>query len=341
MNINFNEFKIGRKQQSGMMSVYPLLAADVDTPMASFNDINFIGTYDYGSMIFKNNSDKPFIIPTGYSIITKQVAQDHGLPFATLISPHHQKFVETACCIQQHQGGLMKQEKITDFHILPLYVRKKHFQEYIKPEKGINNNILRTDFCNDFARLWKIISEFQKGLVKESSAHLVYFVDKFMDKLVQFTAEFEAVEGQRGAIIMLNNKVVGIEVTPTQEYWRIVWNSLIRDCYGSEVIRLTMNNLVEEFKEFQNNDLDLSNCTSIYEIENAIEKYYNNESDKASKILNDLSLKDTYNVPKGNSLIKINSENGLNYNIFKIKDSEIYGESYDKDGKMVYCSILF
>ena len=128
--INLSQFKIGRKQQAGVMSVYPLLADDVATPLADFEDVKFIGTSDYGTMVFENKSELPFIIPTGYSVITKQLAQDHALPFASLLAPNTVRSIDEACCIQQTQGGYIDGSKVKEFSILPLYIRKKHFEEF-------------------------------------------------------------------------------------------------------------------------------------------------------------------------------------------------------------------
>jgi hypothetical protein len=46
-------------------------------------------------------------------------------------------------------------------------------------------------------------------------------------------AEFEIVHRQVGAIILMNNHVVGIEVTPNYQYWSDVWQPMVREAYGS------------------------------------------------------------------------------------------------------------
>ena len=145
-----------------------------------------------------------------------------------------------------------------------------------------------------------------------------------MDKLIRFNAEFEVVDGQRGAIIMINDKIVGIEIAPTHDYWKTVWNSLVRDCYGSEVIRLTMLNLIEEFKTSQELDMDISNCQSI-----------------ATKIKDLDTTLEALEVPKYNNIIQENSYGNLSYHIVKAKNTDIYGEVYCDKNQMIYCSVLF
>lgn len=338
--INLSQFKIGRKQQAGVMSVYPLLADDVATPLANFEDVKFRGTSGYGTMVFENNSEFPFIIPTGYAIMTKQAAQDHALPFASLLAPKTVRSINEACCIQQTQCGYIDGNKVkaNDFSILPLYIRKKHFEDVVK---GRQNHASIDVASLPFTCLWGHISEFQKDLVKKSEGNLIYFFNKFMDKLTRFNAEFEVVDGQRGAIIMLNNKIVGIEVAPTHVYWKTVWNSLIRDCYGSEVVRLTMQNLIEEFKTSQEMDIDISDCKSIEEIQKAFDDFYMEESKRVTAKLDDLDSIETLEANKSNEVIRENSHGTLTYHIMKAKNRNIYGEAYCDKDQMIYCSVLF
>lgn len=335
--INLSEFQVGRKQQAGVMSVYPLFAEDVKTPLAKFEDIKFHGTSGYGTMVFTNQSEHPFILPTGYAIITKQLAQDHALPFASLLAPESKRHIHEACCIQQTQGGYIDGSKVKSFFILPLYIRKKHFEQTVFP-RG-KNPLWKSPI--DFARLWKHISDFQSKLVKRNEGNLVLFFNKFMEQLTQFNAEFEVLDGQRGAVVLLNDKIVGIEVAPTHEYWKTVWNSLIRDCYGSEVIRLTMQNLIEEFQASQELAVDFSGCDSIEAIESAIEKHYQKGIQDLKERLEDIGRLETIEVDGSKDVIRNNSFGNIAYHIVKAKDADIYGEVYCDKDSMIYCSLLF
>lgn len=338
MNINFTDFKLGRKQQVGVMSVYPLLAGDVDTKIAEFEDVKFKGTSNYGTMTFNNKSEFPFIVPSGYVILTKQKAQDHCIPFASLIKPTSTRRVEQACCVQQTQAGLIDGSKIADFDILPFFIRKKHLEEIIN-NKNENNDLITLEYLS-YDRLWDHISNFQKDLVKKQEGNLIYFFDKFMDTLTQFNAEFEVIDGQRGALIMLNDKIVGIEIAPTHAYWKSVWNNLIRDCYGSEVIRRTKFNLIKEFEASQKLDFDVSQCKSIEEIKDALNLYYSKDSEHTSELLLDFSNKEFLDV-KENDVIDDNSFSNISYHIVKAKNENVYGELYQDEGNMIYCSLLF
>jgi len=336
-NIDFSEFKIGKKQQTGIMSVYPLLANDVDTELATFEDVKFNGTSTYGTMVFENKGDKPFIIPTGYTIMTPQKAQDHALPFASLLDIKSIRGISTACCVESTQCGEIDGSKVTGFNLLPLYIRKKHFQSILKQNKDHSIGTEPQDLS--FTRLWDHISSFQKDLLKKQDSHLIYFFDNYMDKLLHFNAEFECVENQRGAIILLNDKVIGIEIAPTQAYWKIIWNSLIRDCYGSEVLRQTMLNLVGEFKK--QNLIDLSTCKTIEQITNTIDQFFVTEATHANDILKEVSNNQYVEVSRENCIVTENSLGDITYHLFKQDGYDTYGELYQDGNKMIYCSLLF
>ncbi len=328
----------GQKQEVGTMAVFPLLGKDATAGLAPLEALEFIGTSGYGSMVFHNPHDKPCIVPTGYAIITKQAAQDHALTFASLIPPMTRREINKACCIQETQGGYIDGSGITDFAMLPLYIRKRHLKEQIFPNS--NETVLQLDERLSFSRLWRAISDFQRELVGHSAGNLVCFFNKFMDKLMQFNAEFETVPNQRGAVIMMNGKVVGIEVAPTQEYWQTIWKSLIRDCYGAEVLRQTLLNPVQEFKEFRQQELVLDDCKTLAEIKAAVSAYKTHQRELGEQAVKEklsgqpLFLKDTV------SLLCRNSFDTISYQLFKVQNEDTYGELYVDNDKVVYASVL-
>ncbi|MCU0355810.1 MAG: hypothetical protein MUD08_19075, partial [Cytophagales bacterium] len=65
---------------------------------------------------------------------------------------------------------------------------------------------------------------------------LRYFLNHFKPQLDQFVAEFEYVKDQVGAIVMLEGRIVGIEIAPSHQYWQEIWMPLLRECYGSLVL---------------------------------------------------------------------------------------------------------
>lgn len=328
-----NNLTFGEKQEVGVMSVIPLIGEDVTEELGTLENIEFNGTTNYGTMVFSNKSNKPTIVPTGYSYITKQAAQDHGTTNALLLASYaNKKTFDITCCIQQTQGGFITQEKTNEFYLLPLSIKKKHFEDYFLTDLG--NSF-------DFRRLWGIITEFQMELVQKQEAHLIYFFTKFMDKLNKFNAEFEIVPKQRGAVIMLNDKVIGVEIAPSHDYWKSIWHKLIRDCYGAEVIRLTHLNLVKEFKNSQDGGLNLEGCKSLEDIENVIEQYNNTQKENIKETLNNLFDKE-FTIVKHNKVNKYNIDNRISYAMVASEDKSSFGEIFEsKDNEILYCSMMF
>ncbi|WP_336770404.1 ARPP-1 family domain-containing protein [Bacillus bombysepticus] len=326
----------GTPQTVGIMTVIPLIGEDVSTPLGSIEDIQFVGTSNYGTMEFTNSSKLPVIIPNGYTVLTKQSAQDHSLPFAVVSKPGFNRYTN-ACCVEQTQPGMIDGEKVKGFNLLPLSIRKEHFKQYIYGQK-VNSYGVRSI---EFSRLWDVISSFQSKLVGKHEAHLVYFFTKFVDELNRFNAEFEVVEKQRGAIIMLLDHVVGIEVLPSHKDWQAVWHKLIRDSYGSEIVRLTQLNLVKTFESKQQNTMDLSMCNSLEQIEAKLlekeKQKIETASSQVSKIFNNKQLKHSHY-----ETLKMEKEpiQGIQYSLTSCDDASYFFEEYHTNTEILYLSVL-
>ena len=79
---------------------------------------------------------------------------------------------------------------------------------------------------------------FNQEMGVPAAGHLEFFLKQFRKELDEFVAEFECVPRQIGAIILVDDQVVGIERAPSHAYWQSVWPCLIRECYGSLAIRV-------------------------------------------------------------------------------------------------------
>lgn len=323
---------LGEKQEVGVMTVIPLLDPNEgESLVADFSEVDFKGTTNYGSFYFGVNSEKPFVLPAGYSVMTKQSAQDHGTPLTHILAPKENK-VPYACCIEQSQPGMIEGNKDLDFNLMPLSIRKNHFAKYIKnvpADKPFDGNI------TDFSRLWPVISAFQRELVGKKEAHMIYFFTKFVDQLNQFNAEFEAVKTQRGAIILFNNEVVGIEVAPSSAYWKVVWNKLIRDCYGSEIVYRTFKKLIPSYKDKVSRTVDFEGVTSIADIRAAMAA---SSKDYNEKILE--SITETLMKKPRQYKANINNSPFFDYSIAGLGDNNYAEVVTTKEGKVVYASVL-
>ena len=228
MPITLNDILEGtstdQMQSVGQMQVIPIINEGTDDDYFSPPDVT-MGTSDYGSVNLENDSDRPTIVPPGAGWVTEENAQNHAIGGGALVPAGQKRHIDTAMCIQASQCGYIETKK-HPMLVLPVALRDKALR--IKDE-------------HNFSKLWDDISTFNDSYNLSSRGHLEYFLTHFKDELDQFVAEFELVPRQIGAIILVGGRVVGIERAPSQEFWRKIWDPLIRVCYGSMAIKAAMD----------------------------------------------------------------------------------------------------
>lgn len=212
----------GRIQSSGYMQVIPLVSDLVDERFVS-PEKALVSTVAYGSMEFENPSEEQLlIIPLHAGYVVEQQAQDHALGEIGLLKPRKKRVFHNAMCVQATQGGLI-QKNSYDLTILPYSLRESAL--------GLRKK-------KEYNKLWEDISQFNKEMGLERQGNLEFFLKGFKREIAQFIAEFECLEKQVGAIVLIDDIVVGIERGPNYEYWSGVWPALIRESYGSLAIQV-------------------------------------------------------------------------------------------------------
>jgi hypothetical protein len=221
-----SDLRLGDVQSADEMTVVPIIGDDI-TRVASPSALVFQQTRGYGTMVFQNqDKENPAIVPAHIQVRGKG-AQDHAMSGAGFIKASAVKRFSDACCIESGQGGMLS-NKGNELDVLPAELRKDF----------LNTNFRRN---TEFGKLWRSIENWLRGIPGVSvHAHLRYFYDnaEYKKSLEEFSAEFEPVPGQIGAIILFNGIPVGIEIMPSAEHWVHYWKMLIRGCYGAELIRL-------------------------------------------------------------------------------------------------------
>jgi len=230
--LKFSGIEIGNVQSVDQMTVVPILGENRGE-VAGPETLKFRRTTSYGTMVFENSdASLPGIVPANIMVRGKG-AQDHAMAGSGVVASHSSKSFNTACCIEETQGGFLHGAEEED--VLPIALRKA----LLKPS-------LRQ--ANSYGKLWSSIKNWLEGLPVQRSGyggnrgHLRYFYDtpEIKNALEDFAAEFEPVDGQIGAIIMFSGVPVGIEIMPSSEHWEAYWKLLIRGCYGAEMLRLKM-----------------------------------------------------------------------------------------------------
>ncbi len=215
---------VGRVQSVGHMGVVPLVDDAVGGQDETFAPPNVgVSNSMYGTVDIENSQDRPTIVPTGAGWITKRAAQDHAIAGAVLIKKTSTVHVDTAMCIESTQGGYLAKGE-HDMIILPAALRA--------PALAMRKT-------TEYGKLWESIGMLNATYTGTSHMrqHMADFIQFFEKELDEFVAQFELVPNQIGAIVVIGDRVVGIERAPNVAFWRCIWPPLIRVCYGSLAVR--------------------------------------------------------------------------------------------------------
>lgn len=221
--------KPGSAQTAGNMTVIPLISDIVDDTIAS-PEVLEMQTQGYGTVIAYNTGTQEesglTISPLGNVIMTKQAAQNHAIPNMKVIQKGETVRLDKAACVQQRQGGYIQKGRYR-IMLLPLAIR----EDAIENRKGHN-----------YGKLWESISRFNEAMGLQKVGHLEYFMTKYRQEMDEFVAQFEVVPNQVGAIILIDGEVAGIERCPNYHFFKVMWEPLIRECYGSMSIQSAQAN---------------------------------------------------------------------------------------------------
>jgi hypothetical protein len=223
--LKFTKLDAGSVQVVDDMTVVPLIGenrGEIAEPLS----LKFQRTSDYGSMVYKNvDEEYAAIVPTNV-MVRGTGAQDHAMAGSGIVVANKTVTFRNACCIESSQGGYLGGQE-NEYDILPIQLRKKLLPLGMRNEKS-------------YDKLWPDIKKWLRGTGVGDAAHLRYFYDNpaIQQSLEAFSAEFEPVSGQIGAIVLFQEQIVGIEVMPSLLHWEVYWKLLIRGCYGAELIRL-------------------------------------------------------------------------------------------------------
>src|SRR4051812_28989858 len=99
----------GRLQSVGNMQVLPLCSELQDQRFVA-PDVARVATEGYGNLVFHNPTDQACLVPVGTTYIVPQAAQNHALPHAGCVKAQERKRYQTAMCVQQGQGGYIKED---------------------------------------------------------------------------------------------------------------------------------------------------------------------------------------------------------------------------------------
>jgi hypothetical protein len=301
-----------RIQPAGLMQVIPLTSEYSDNRFAMPNRL-VVSTTSYGSLVFRNPTKKPALIPKDVAYVTKRRNQDHTLPHVGFVKEDSFMQYDDAACIQEEQGGLMEPEA-RELIILPFNLRQVALG--VRAMKSYN-------------KLWPAICNFNRVMGLRATGHVDIFLEQFAQQLERFVAEFEPLPKQVGAIVLINGKVAGIERVPSYDYWLKIWSTLIRECYGSRVLYIQKK---EENPNPLPTRLPLGQADSIADLITELQRVNTAEDEAARQIVRDLM-----NEPV---TVEREAETMLSLTVETLQSSHFVGQSVRDGLQVVYASMV-
>jgi hypothetical protein len=154
-------------------------------------------------------------------------AQNHALCRSGFVGAGQHVLFQDACCVQAAQGGFLESREQW-FFILPLALREEALLA-----RGVVG----------FGKLWPAIAKLNARLGLEQRGHLEQIVCRQRPTLTQYQSRFELLPGQTGALFLLRDRLagdrlVGVEIAPTADYFRELWMPLVCFCYGTAAMEL-------------------------------------------------------------------------------------------------------
>lgn len=249
----------------------------LDDRFANPIDALIASNSSYGQISFDNKSNKEVITPTQMAVLTKQMAQNHGMIKAGYIAASKQKTFRDAGCIQGSQGGTFRSVKGDEYRLIPVTMREMLFESI---GKGDNN----------LGRIYPAIRKLGEQTNSNTAEYLDRYFSKYDKKLEQFIAHFERPKNIIGVIILIDGEIVAVDKFPSFTYAEQIWDKLIRDCYGALAViaelhgKKAQESFTKIYEKLSNNEGE----STIEKLERALNKTKRNVTKSVEEKLQDL-----------------------------------------------------
>jgi hypothetical protein len=310
MNINLSSFKFGTPQKSGVMTVVPIFGSKSGnehkyTPPLS--GLKLSEVRGYGNMELSNPSETGIsIVPLHMGYIQDR-AQNHALCRSGFIAAGQKLMFEDACCVQAGQGGYLTENEQW-FFILPLQLRYK---------------ALELEGKREYSKLWGAISDLNKEFNLEDCGHLEQILSRKRAYLTQYQSRFELLQKQTGAMFLIHDKLVGIEIAPTEIYFKEVWMALVCFCYGVAAMY--------HEKDFQQQKLPAFKAANLQELRQQLQ-LSRQQLHKEIGIQIERSPQEDFKIER--------EESFLNLKLKTFDGKYFAGQFVEEDSQLVYASLF-
>lgn len=210
-------YRLGMPQQSGALTVVPIFGGESATHFVPpLSGLKLSRVDGYGNMEVANLAETGVAIVPLHMGYIQDGAQNHALCRSAFIAAGQKLMFRDACCVQESQGGYLS-DRQQWFFILPLQLREEALALRRK---------------RNYSKLWEGISRLNQRLGLPKRGHLEQILSRKRSLLTQYQSRLELLKGQTGAIFLLHDKLVGIEIAPHAVYFQQLWMPLVCFCYG-------------------------------------------------------------------------------------------------------------
>lgn len=240
----------------------------------------------YGEITFNNNTDKEIILPNQMAVMTKQVAQNHGMIKGGYVGSRDRTTFHDAGCVQGSQGGTFR--ATNEFRMIPATIREMLFESV-----GQNDG---------YSRTYPAIRKLGQQTASNTAEYLDKYFSKYDDKLEQFIAHFERPKNLIGVIVLIDGEIIAVDKFPSFTYAEQVWDLMIRDCYGALAIVSELQNKESDkvfTKNFNKINKDAKQEKIVDLIEKALKKTKESITKSVEEKINEI-LELTFDAEKDN-----------------------------------------
>jgi hypothetical protein len=219
--IDLAGFRLGAPQRVDDLTMVPVFGPAYPGVLSPRDGVKLVRVDGYGTVVLRNpGSDGVAIVPLHVGYV-QDGAQNHALCRSALLAPGQEVRFEDACCVQESTGGYLT-ERDQWFFTLPLELRARALE-------------LRGQ--GTYSKLWPTIHAFNRGHGLRSRGHLELMLAGKRGFLTQYRSRLELAPGQLGALFIMADRVVGLEVAPNPAYFADVWPALVCFTYGPAAMR--------------------------------------------------------------------------------------------------------
>jgi hypothetical protein len=309
-HFDFSTYRFGMPQRSGNLTLIPLFGpnrtGNFTNPLSGLKLSRVNG---YGNLELHNPSAEGIAIVPLHMGYIQDRAQNHALCRSAFIAAGQKLMFEDACCVQAAQGGYLEQREQW-FFILPLQLRYKALE--LRGQKN-------------YSKLWDEIAKVNASLGLPNRGHLEQIISRKRAFLTQYQTRLELLPQQIGAIFLLSDRLIGIEIAPNAAYFEELWMPLVCFCYGVAAMRAQQpaSNLDKSFRPFATNSLSALR-----------EKLHQSRLQFQEKVLTSLAK-----TPKQSFKIK-EEERFLSMTLKTFTGSQFAGQFVEEKQELVYLSLF-